>query len=112
MQPLRSVGRSNFDKGRHNLTTLIQKSTYINECCYIIYIYKERGRDKCFKSSNTHNRWWLDNTIKFECNITYDLLYVHIYPRSVSRIYMHIPGVYILISVTPFNISDDKQMYE
>ena len=39
MQPLRSVGRSNFDKGRHNLTTLIQKSTYINESCYIIYIY-------------------------------------------------------------------------
>ena len=39
MQPLRSVGRSNFDKGRHNLTTLIQKSTYINESCYLIYIY-------------------------------------------------------------------------
>ena len=39
VQPLRSVGRSNFDKGRHNLTTLIQKSTYINESCYIIYIY-------------------------------------------------------------------------
>ena len=39
MQPLRSVGRSNFDKGRHNLTTLIKKSTYINESCYIIYIY-------------------------------------------------------------------------
>ena len=39
MQPLRSVERSNFDKGRHNLTTLIQKSTYINESCYIIYVY-------------------------------------------------------------------------
>ena len=39
MQPLRSVERSNFDKGRHNLTTLIQRSTYINESCYIIYIY-------------------------------------------------------------------------
>ena len=47
MQPLRSVGRSNFDKGRHNLTTLIQKSTYINEkllyniyiCIYIYYVY-------------------------------------------------------------------------
>ena len=24
--PLRSVGRSNFDKGRHNLTTLIHKT--------------------------------------------------------------------------------------
>ena len=36
MQPLRSVGRSNFDKGRHNLTTLIQKLTYINESCYIV----------------------------------------------------------------------------
>ena len=34
--PLRIVGRSNFDKGRHNLTTLIQKSTYINESCYIL----------------------------------------------------------------------------
>ena len=34
--PLRSVGRSNFDKGRHNLTTLIQKSTYINESCYFV----------------------------------------------------------------------------
>ena len=31
MQPLRSVGRFNFDKGRHNLTTMIQKSTNINE---------------------------------------------------------------------------------
>ena len=40
MQPLRSVGRSNFDKGRHNLTTLIKKSTYINESCYVyMYIY-------------------------------------------------------------------------
>ena len=36
VHPLRSVGRSNFDKGRHNLTTLIQKSTYINESCYIV----------------------------------------------------------------------------
>ena len=26
MLPLRSVGRSNFDKGRHNLTTLIHKT--------------------------------------------------------------------------------------
>ena len=26
MLPLRSVGRSNFDKGRHNLTTLIKKT--------------------------------------------------------------------------------------
>ena len=26
VQPLRSVGRSNFDKGRHNLTTLIYKT--------------------------------------------------------------------------------------
>ena len=26
MLPLRSVGRSNFDKGRHNLTTLIQET--------------------------------------------------------------------------------------
>ena len=33
---LRCVGRSNFDKGRHNLTTLIQKSTYINASCYIV----------------------------------------------------------------------------
>ena len=39
VQPLRSVRRSNFDKGRHNLTILIQKSAYINESCYIIYIY-------------------------------------------------------------------------
>ena len=36
VQPLRSVGRSNFDKAMHNLTTLIQKSTYINESCYIV----------------------------------------------------------------------------
>ena len=36
VQPLRSVGRSYFDKGRHNLTTLIQKSTYINESCDIV----------------------------------------------------------------------------
>ena len=39
MLSLQSVGRSNFDKGRHNLTTLIQKSTYTNESCYIIYTY-------------------------------------------------------------------------
>ena len=39
VQPLQSVGMSNFDKGRHNLTTLIKKWTYINESCYIIYIY-------------------------------------------------------------------------
>ena len=39
MPPLRSVGRSNYDKGRHNLTTLIEKSTYINEKLLYIYIY-------------------------------------------------------------------------
>ena len=39
MLPLRSVGRSNFDKGLHNLTTLIQKTTYTNENCCITYIY-------------------------------------------------------------------------
>ena len=34
--PLRSVGRSNFDKGLHNLTTLIQKRHILNEnCCNI-----------------------------------------------------------------------------
>ena len=41
--PLQSVGRSNFDKGLHNLTTLIKKTTYINEnCCiiFIMYIYE------------------------------------------------------------------------
>ena len=36
--PLRSVGRSNFDKGLNNLTTLIQKR-HINENCCIIYVY-------------------------------------------------------------------------
>ena len=39
MLPLRSVGRSNFDKGLHNLTTLIQERHIINENCCIIYIY-------------------------------------------------------------------------
>ena len=40
MLPLRSVGRSNFDKGRHNLTTLInKKTTFIKELLYHIYIY-------------------------------------------------------------------------
>ena len=35
--PLRSVGRSNFDKSRHNLTALIKKTTFINELLnYII----------------------------------------------------------------------------
>ena len=38
MLPLRSVGKSNFDKGLHNLTTLIQITTYINENCCIIYM--------------------------------------------------------------------------
>ena len=38
MLPLRSVGRSNFDKGRHNLTTLIKKPTFINELLNYIYI--------------------------------------------------------------------------
>ena len=28
---LRSVGRSNFDKGLHNLITLIKKTTYNND---------------------------------------------------------------------------------
>ena len=37
--PLRSVGRSNFDKGRHNLTTLIHKTDIINELLNYIYIY-------------------------------------------------------------------------
>ena len=36
--PLRSVGRSNFDKGLHNLTTLIKKRHMLNENCCNIYI--------------------------------------------------------------------------
>ena len=63
MQPLRSVGRSNFDKGRHNLTTLIQKSTYINESCYIyiciyIYAYIKFTEASHHNTLNmTQNRW-------------------------------------------------------
>ena len=34
--PLRSVGRSNLDKGRHNLTTLINKKTDIYQRTAII----------------------------------------------------------------------------
>ena len=36
--PLRSVGRSNFDKGWHNLTTLIQNPTFINELLNYIMV--------------------------------------------------------------------------
>ena len=31
--PLRSVGRSNFDKGRHNITTLIYKNRHLLTNC-------------------------------------------------------------------------------
>ena len=38
--PLRSVGRSNFDKGLHNLITLTQKRHKLTiEVLYYIYIY-------------------------------------------------------------------------
>ena len=39
MLPLRSVGRSNFDKGLHNLTTLIKKRHILNENSCNIYMY-------------------------------------------------------------------------
>ena len=39
MQPLRSVGRSNFDKGRHNLTTLIKKRHILMKAAIYIYTY-------------------------------------------------------------------------
>ena len=44
--PLRSVGRSNFDKGLHNLTTLIKKRHILNEncCCICIYIHIDTWR--------------------------------------------------------------------
>ena len=38
MLPLRSVGRSNFDKGLHNLTTLIQKRHILMRTA-VLYIY-------------------------------------------------------------------------
>ena len=38
--PLRSIGRSNFDKGLHNLTTLIKKRhTLMRTAVLYIYIY-------------------------------------------------------------------------
>ena len=41
--PLRSVGRSNFDKGLHNLTTLIQKRHILMRTAVLyIYIYDNR----------------------------------------------------------------------
>ena len=45
MLPLRSVGRCNFDKGRHNLTTLIQETDIYKRAAelyiyiYMLYIY-------------------------------------------------------------------------
>ena len=36
--PLRSVGRSNFDKGLHNFTTLIQKQHILMRTA-VLYIY-------------------------------------------------------------------------
>ena len=40
MLPLRSVGRSNFDKGLHSLTTLIKKRhTLMRNSVLYIYIY-------------------------------------------------------------------------
>ena len=38
MLPLRSVGRSNFDKGLHNLTALIQKRNMLMRTA-VIHIY-------------------------------------------------------------------------
>ena len=38
MLPLRSVGRSNFDKGLHSLTTLIQKRNILMRTAVYIYI--------------------------------------------------------------------------
>ena len=37
--PLRSVGRSNFDMGLHNLTTLIKKRHILMRTAVCIYIY-------------------------------------------------------------------------
>ena len=38
--PLRSIGRSNFDKGRHNSNNYVDsKSTYNYKNCFTIYIY-------------------------------------------------------------------------
>ena len=39
MLPLRSVGRSNFDKGLQNLTTLIKKKRHILMRTAVLYIY-------------------------------------------------------------------------
>ena len=37
--PLRSVRKSNFDKGLHNLTRLIQERHILMELLYYIYVY-------------------------------------------------------------------------
>ena len=40
MLPLRSIGRSNFDKGRHNSNNYVDsKSTYNYKNFFTIYIY-------------------------------------------------------------------------
>ena len=46
--PLRSVGRSNFDKGRHNLTTLIHIKTKLYLNMNYIYIITESRQGDVF----------------------------------------------------------------
>ena len=53
--PLRSVGRSNFDKGLHNLITLIQKRHKIMIEMKLLYCIMESTVDS-YEKRNTINK--------------------------------------------------------
>ena len=74
MQPLRSVGRSNFDKGRHNLTTLIEKKE--EAILYNIYVY-------------IYGLYSLLGVIIYY-PIDYIYIYINIYIYMYINMYIHI----------------------
>ena len=70
MLPLRSVGRSNFDKGRHNLTTLIQETD----------IYQ--------RAAELYNGI---NSGQYKKKIT---IYIYIYIHSEKTVFVLVPRFY------------------
>ena len=98
VQPLRSVGRSHFDNGRHNLTTLIKKSTYINESCYIIYIYIY-----IYKTLNEIAKGNFKNTLIQQNMYNVQNFRPHLQSSSVERRHVYI-YIYIYKSTTQSHI--------
>ena len=102
MLPLRSVGRSNFDKGRHNLTTLIQKRHILMRTA--VLCNGINSGQLCRKNKTLYIYIYIYIYIVF---YTLFVTFKKVYDRNVVNKY----GLYSLLCAIIYNLVDYIYIY-